>query len=254
MDVWDKILAVKVDNKEKYAMLFPEIVEYVMFKKEKFDNKIEDKGFYYLVTEEERAGSIFIHIVPKELMPLFREVQIRAPNQFLGFSVLIGRRNNKETRVSCFGIPCSLLAKSIAQNKIVRDVKQENIKHVVLGIVFDESERLLMVQTAKDPYEGFWTFPSGVVNENEEISDAVKRTVELESGVRAEPIKETLLLDKYDRKNNKNIFIHYMLCAALSDSTEKGTDAEDVRWFTKQDLLTINIIPEFKKYIFDELF
>lgn len=254
MDIWDKILAARVKDKEKYTKLFPEIIEYVLFKKQDFDDNVEDKDFYYLVTEENRANSIFVHIVPKELMSLFREIQIKAPNEFLGYSVLIGRRKNREVRVSCFGVPCSILAKSIADNKIVKDVRQENIKNVCLGIVFDSRERLLMIKRSLDPYKGFWAFPGGVVNQDEEVANAVKRIIKLETGINVEIVKETLLLDKFDRKNKKNILIHYVLCVALSDSTSLGDNIEDVRWFSKQDLLTINIIPEFKKYVLDEVF
>jgi len=50
----------------------------------------------------------FVHIVPKELINLFNEMKIQAPEEFLGFTVLIN-----DTRVSCFGIPCSELTKAI---------------------------------------------------------------------------------------------------------------------------------------------
>ncbi len=254
MDIWDQILKTRIKDQEKYTELFPQIIEYVLFKKDNFKDNIENKDFYYLITEENRANCVFVHIVPKELMQLFRQIQIQAPNEFLGYSVLIGRRDNKETRVSCFGIPCSLLAKSIMNNPIVKDVKQDSIKHVVLGMAFDDRERLLMVKTNKEPYQGYWTLPSGLVNENEMIYNGVRRIINHQTGVNTKVVKETMLLDKFDRNNNKNILIHFILCIALDNSTSIGDEAEDVTWFSKQDLLTINIVPEFKKYIFDELF
>lgn len=254
MDIWDKILATRVKDVEKYAKLFPQIIEYVLFKKEHFTDNVEDKDYYYLITEENRANSTFVHIVPKELMQLFRQVQIQAPNEFLGYSVLIGRRDNKETRVSCFGIPCSILAKSIMNDPIVKDVKQETIRNVVLGMVFDDQERLLMVQTNKEPYKGMWTLPGGLIKEDEIVNQGLKRIVKIKTGIDSEIVKQTMLLDKYDRNKNKNILIHFILCVALNDSTSSGQDIQDVRWFSKQDLLTIKIVPEFKKYIFDEVF
>ena len=58
-------------------------------------------------------NSYFLHIVPKEVYNLFKEMQIKAKNQFLGFSVLVGRFNDKDVRVNCFGVKCNLLGKSL---------------------------------------------------------------------------------------------------------------------------------------------
>ena len=78
------------------------------------ETKVEDKGDYYLVFEKDRADGDFIHVVPKEAWKLFREMQIKAPQEFLGFSVLVGRRE-RPLRVSCFGVPCDLLGKKLIE-------------------------------------------------------------------------------------------------------------------------------------------
>tara|TARA_Y100000294_G_C8477022_1_gene305137 strand:+ start:110 stop:874 length:765 start_codon:yes stop_codon:yes gene_type:complete len=254
MDIWDKILQARADDVEKYANLFPQIIDYILFKKRQFKDNVKDKDDYYLITEENRDNCVFIHIVPKELMTLFRQMQIQSPNDFHGYSVLAGRRDNKDLRVTCLGVPCSILYKSVMNNEIVRDIKQDSIKHVVLGMAFDDKERLLMIKTTKHPYEGHWTLPSGIVSENDTIESGVRKATYNQTGVKTEIVKETMLLDKFDRNNNKNVLIHFILCVALDDTTSIGSDAEDVRWFSKQDLLTIKIVPEFKKYVFDELF
>ncbi len=72
-----------------------------------------DKGDYYLVIEENRKSSYFVHIVPKEVYNLFKEMQGEAPNEFLGFSVLAGKHNNKNIYLSCFGVKCNLLGRSL---------------------------------------------------------------------------------------------------------------------------------------------
>ncbi len=254
MDIWDQILKTRVKDIERFANLFPQVIDYILFKKRDFNDDMEDKDDYFLITEENRANCVFVHVVPKELMQLFRQMQIQSPNEFYGYSVLAGRRDNKALRVTCFGVPCSILYKSIMNNDIVKDIRQDSIKHVVLGMVFDDRERLLMIKTTKHPYEGHWTLPTGVVNNNEQINNAVKRIIHNETGVISEFVKETMLIDKFDRRNNKNVLIHFTLCIALNDTTEIGEEAEDVRWFSKQDLLTIKIVPEFKKYIFERLF
>ena len=62
-------------------------------------------------------NSYFIHIVPKQVYALFKEMQEKAPNSVLGFSVLAGKYKSRDVRVSCFGIECSLLGKSLIKKK-----------------------------------------------------------------------------------------------------------------------------------------
>ena len=88
--IWDKLLQMNVNNKEKYQKIFSEIVEKV--KNDNFPLLVGhiEKEHYYLVVEE-KAGSYFIHIVPKQAYNLFKEMQENIPNAFLGFSALSGR-------------------------------------------------------------------------------------------------------------------------------------------------------------------
>lgn len=116
MKVWEKLSQVNVDNKEKYMGLFSGIVKQIIDNKYEFKEGIEEKEFCYIVNEKNRLNSLFVHIVPKDLFKLFREMQEKAPNEFLGFSVLVGKKENMDIRVSCFGIPCNLLAKTLTNS------------------------------------------------------------------------------------------------------------------------------------------
>ena len=97
---------IDIKNKERYLNLFRDLMEKIKSGNYNFRNeKGED---YYIINEDDRKGSRFVHIVPKELLRLFNKVKENYPDEFLGFTILI---NN--TRVSCFGIPCSELSKVI---------------------------------------------------------------------------------------------------------------------------------------------
>jgi len=111
MKIWDKLLEVDVEDKEKYIEVFVDIIKQV--KEDRFAFKIGDvdEGDYYIVVEENRMNSYFIHVVPKEVYDLFKEMQKEATDEFLGFSVIAGKFNGKDIRISCFGIPCNLAAK-----------------------------------------------------------------------------------------------------------------------------------------------
>jgi len=117
MKIWDKLLEVGIDNKERYEKIFSETIEKI--RNNDFPIKIGEleREDYYIVTEESRMDSLFIHIVPKQVYNLFKEMQKLAPNEFLGFSILIGKYGEKDIRVSCFGVECSVLGKGLFNKK-----------------------------------------------------------------------------------------------------------------------------------------
>lgn len=114
MNIWDKLEKTNIKEKEKFAKIFAELVNDIRSNNYNFSpNTIIDKGEYFIVNEENRQNSFFITIVPKEVYPLFKEMQEKAPNEFIGFSILCGKKQEKDIRATCFGVPCSLLAKSL---------------------------------------------------------------------------------------------------------------------------------------------
>jgi len=70
-----------------------------------------------VIVETNRLRSYFVHIVPEESYNLFKEISQKAPQQFLGFSVFVKKYHDKDVRVSCFGIPCSLLVSFLSDKK-----------------------------------------------------------------------------------------------------------------------------------------
>ncbi len=113
MKIWDKLSQVNLENKEKYMKIYSDIVKKIQNNVFPINVGETEKEDYYIVVEANRMNSYFIHIVPKQVWALFKEMQKKAPNEILGFSVMAGKYNNKEVRVSCFGVQCSFLGKSL---------------------------------------------------------------------------------------------------------------------------------------------
>lgn len=113
MNIWDKLLQVNIENKERFERLFSETVDKV--RKNSFSITVGEveKEDYYIVIEETRMDGYFVHIVPKQVYNLFKEMQLRIKNQSIGFSVVAGEYAGKNVRVSCFGVRCDLLGKSL---------------------------------------------------------------------------------------------------------------------------------------------
>ena len=113
LDLWNKARDVKIKNKKDSLEAFVKIVNEVERKKYSFKEGIVSKGSYYIVNEEVRNGSSFVHIVPKEAYPIFSEIMQKMPNVILGFSILCGKNRMRDLRVSCFGISSSEVTKAL---------------------------------------------------------------------------------------------------------------------------------------------
>ena len=117
MEFWKNELSeLNVKNKAKYQKLFSQLVSRVQDNRFSVNPGIKEFKEHYVITEENRLNSYFVHIVPKEAFYIFKEM-IKQPDIFLGFSVLAGKYNDKDIRVSCFGVQCNLLGKSLTKRK-----------------------------------------------------------------------------------------------------------------------------------------
>ena len=101
---------IRLHNKEIYVNAFKELLTNI--KNKEFDFKDIEKENYYIINEI-RLNSHFVHIVPKELINIFKKMKEDNPEDFLGMTILMGKINNQDIRISCFGVPCSLLTKSL---------------------------------------------------------------------------------------------------------------------------------------------
>lgn len=111
-EVWRELEEVNVNNKERYLLLFRELLKELKSAPENIELGEKEFSDYFLITEDNRMNSYFVHIVPKEVYLLFKRMQL-STGDFLGFSVLVGKKNSKEVRLSCFGVPCELLTKEL---------------------------------------------------------------------------------------------------------------------------------------------
>lgn len=103
--MWEELQKVNLKNKEKYLDLFRDLIKQI--KNRLYDFKDREEKDYFIVNEK-RMNSQFVTIVPKELISLYNKMKENAPDEFLGFTILIN-----DIRVSCFGVPCSILSKAI---------------------------------------------------------------------------------------------------------------------------------------------
>lgn len=111
--IWDKIEKIKIKNKKKSIDVFMKIIKDVQTNVYNFQaGEIKEKD-YTIVHETNRMDSFFIHVVPKEAYKIFKNLQKKEPQSFLGFSILAGKIGDRDVRVSCFGIPTNDLTNAL---------------------------------------------------------------------------------------------------------------------------------------------
>jgi hypothetical protein len=111
--LWNKLEKKKLKNKEKIINAFLQLVEQVTSKQYNFQEGEFKSKDYYIVNEYGRLNSYFVHVVPKQFYKIFKELRKKEPHAFLGFSMLCGKYNDKDIRVSCFGVPSTDLIKAL---------------------------------------------------------------------------------------------------------------------------------------------
>ncbi|MBI4894251.1 MAG: hypothetical protein HY833_00750 [Candidatus Aenigmarchaeota archaeon] len=115
--MWQRLGSIKISGKDECIDAFVRIMREVENGSYALQPGEQDKGKYVLVHEQERQGSMFVHVVPKEAYKIFQEMRRQMPDSFLGFSVLCGRVAGRPLRVSCFAVPTSEITRAIIGRK-----------------------------------------------------------------------------------------------------------------------------------------
>jgi 8-oxo-dGTP diphosphatase len=102
------------------------------------------------------------------------------------------------------------------------------------GIVFEE-DRVLLIRRGKDPGQGKWSIPGGVVHLGETLVRAVCREVEEETGLKVEALElvevfERITLDEQDRVYYHYVLIDY-LCRVVEGRVRAASDALEAAFY-----------------------
>ena len=119
---------------------------------------------------------------------------------------------------------------------------------VGVGAIIIERGRVVLVKRGHAPLAGEWSIPGGALEVGETLREAVVREVLEETGIAIEPSD---LLGVYDRvlrdKEGRTIY-HYVLidflCRRLDGEPRASGDAEEARWFTKQEVGQLPLPPD----------
>ena len=124
---------------------------------------------------------------------------------------------------------------------------------VGVGAIIIEEGRVVLVKRGHPPLEGKWSIPGGVLEVGETLRKAVVREALEETGLAVEPgellgVFERVLPDEQGRMKYHYVLIDF-LCRRVAGELVAGDDAEEVRWFRREELGSLELARETEEVI-----
>ncbi len=126
-------------------------------------------------------------------------------------------------------------------------VKLKNLKKarklsVVVSCLVKKGNKILLVKRKKGKsFAGYWGLPNGRVKLGERLEDAIKREVKEETNLRVKVLEPYLITQEFHDDHH-----HIVICfkaKTISRNLKAGSDVEEVRWFSKEEIKKLKIQP-----------
>jgi len=105
--------------------------------------------------------------------------------------------------------------------------------------------RVLLIRRGQPPLLGEWSLPGGVLECGETLREAVVREAREETGLVVETGEMLGVYERVIRDDEGRVRYHYVLldflCRAVGGDLKAGSDAADVRWYTREELPALNL-------------
>ena len=119
------------------------------------------------------------------------------------------------------------------------------IPFVGVGAVIVQDGRVLLIRRGQPPLLGEWALPGGVLECGEALREATIREAREETGLVVETSDMLGVYERVIRAEDGRTRYHYVLidflCRPVGGGLSAGSDAADVRWFTRDQLPTLNL-------------
>ena len=110
---------------------------------------------------------------------------------------------------------------------------------VGVGAVVIRDGKILLVKRAFPPGQGKWSFPGGLVEVGEKLSEACARETEEETGIEVDVLELINVFDMIERDGAGKILYHYVLVEFLTKPTggseRPSREVSDLKWVTNEE-------------------
>ena len=121
------------------------------------------------------------------------------------------------------------------------------------SILVQDRDRFLLVKRGKEPYKGFWSLPGGAQELGETLEECAKRELMEETGLMADEVRFAAVRDRITRNSEGEITHHYVLATflaiAYSGEASASDDAEELGWFTADEIGDLETTPGALEFI-----
>lgn len=108
-----------------------------------------------------------------------------------------------------------------------------------------DGDRLLLVQRATPPLQGYWGLPGGRVELGETVEQALLREVQEETGLQVAVERYLGYIDAIERDEAGRVryhyVVHYFTARPQGGTLAAADDAADARWVGLAELVGLNV-------------
>src|SRR5216684_7625881 len=116
---------------------------------------------------------------------------------------------------------------------------------VGVGAVIVQNHSVLLIRRGQPPLLGEWSLPGGVLECGETLREAVAREAREETGLVVETAEMLGVYERVIQGDEGRVRYHYVLidflCRPVGGDLKAGSDAADVRWFTRDELPALSL-------------
>jgi len=109
----------------------------------------------------------------------------------------------------------------------------------------NDDRRVLLIRRGTAPLLGEWSLPGGVLECGETLREAAVREAREETGLLVEAGELLGVYERVIRGDDGRVRYHYVLidflCRPVGGDLKAGSDAADVRWFTREELPALKL-------------
>lgn len=133
--------------------------------------------------------------------------------------------------------------------RLIAEAETENIKRYVVGAIIPFENTVLLLHRKQDDFMGgIDEIPSGGVEKNETLENALKREIKEETGLLVRSVTDYLgFFDYYSKKGIRTRQFNFV---AITNRAEVILSEHDTyKWVTKEEIDHSKTTPEVKKII-----